>query len=543
MPPAAGDPAARGAAACAVTTATYAPAAAAAVTMAVLGWWGLAREESMGNDEVTTRWAAQLSLRQLGHLLRNVDAVHGLYYLLMHGWMALGSSPTVLRIPSVLSMSAAAAMTAIIGRRLTGSGWAGLFAGLIMALTPTVSFYAQTARSYALVFACVTGSTLVLLRAMDAEAAAASGARIARRWLSYGALVTLGGYLNELSLLVLAAHAVSVLLARPGRRPVAHWAAAAAGGAVLVAPLVIVSRREDRAVAWIARPDLTDLRILFHDYFGATSVVAALLVVCAVVAVLPPRGAGRQRPDSAGAGAGAGPRPAFSWRGRGGACLPSVAAPLLLLPASVLILESLVARPLYVDRYVLPGEAGAALLAGAGVHRIGRWLSAAVRRPALSWVPGVVVCLCALLLQLAPQQRIRTPESRLFDFGGPARYLGANAREGDGVLFLTAFYRKARLGYPRDFRKVSDLALAVPPARAGTFQGRDKPFGIIRPLMLSRRRIWVVGRPPAAMLSAGPLGLESKLLERRFALLSERRFRGIVVTLWGQLDGAQRFGG
>jgi mannosyltransferase len=220
-----------------------------------------------------------------------------------------------------------------------------------------------------------------------------------------------------------------------------------------------------------------------------------------------------------------------------------VAVPLLVLPASVLILESLVARPLYVDRYVLPGEAGAALLAGAGAYRIGHWLSAAVRWPALRWVPGVVVCLCALLLQLAPQQRIRTPESRLFDFGGPARYLGANAREGDGVLFFTAFYRKARLGYPRDFRKVSDLALAASPARAGTFQGRDKPFGITRPLMLSFRRIWVVGRPPAAMLSAGLFGAESKVLERRFALISERRFRGITVTLWNQLDGARRFGG
>ena len=36
----------------------------------------------MGNDEVATRWAARLSLHQLARLLRHVDAVHGLYYLL-----------------------------------------------------------------------------------------------------------------------------------------------------------------------------------------------------------------------------------------------------------------------------------------------------------------------------------------------------------------------------------------------------------------------------------------------------------------------------
>jgi len=142
------------------------------------------------------------------------------------------------------------------------------------------------------------------------------------------------------------------------------------------------------------------------------------------------------------------------------------------------------------------------------------------------------VCLCALLGQLGPQQRIRAPDSRLFDFGGPARYLGANARQGDGVLFFTAFYRKDRLGYPLDFRKVSDFALAEAPARAGTFRGRDKPFELTRPLMLSRRRIWVVGRLPSALLPPGPARQESMVLKRHFSLIGEQRFRGIVVTLW-----------
>ena len=92
--------------------------------MAVLGVWGLARDSAMGNDEVATRYAALLPLHLLARLLRHVDAVHGLYYLLMHGWMAVGTSPAVMRIPSVIAMTAAAALVAIIGRRLTGSGWA-----------------------------------------------------------------------------------------------------------------------------------------------------------------------------------------------------------------------------------------------------------------------------------------------------------------------------------------------------------------------------------------------------------------------------------
>jgi mannosyltransferase len=496
--------------------------------MVTAGLWGIKRENAMGNDEVATHWAALLSLRHLAHLLGNVDAVHGLYYLLMHGWMALGTSPAFMRIPSVIAMTAAAVLTVIIGRRLTGSGWAGLFAGLIMAATPSISFYAQTARSYAMVIACVLGSTLALLYAMEAEAAGGPGGgrRLGWRWLTYSGLVALGGYLNEMSLLVLAAHAVTVLLARYRRPAVERWAAAAALGAALVVPLVLISMPQDRAIGWIPRPGLTDIRVLFHDYFGTTTAVAVLLAVCAAAALAPPPGTWRRRRAGQ-----AGTVPESAWWSSGGITLPSVAAPLLLVPAAILIIESLIARPYYVDRYVLFGEAGAALLAGAGIYRIGRWLQDATRRPALIWVPGVIVCLCVLLLQLGPQHRARTPESRKYDYGGPSRYVGANARPGDGVLFFGTFFRKARLGYPDDFRHTSDFALAVPPVQAGDFRGRDKPFDVTFPLMLNQRRIWVIGSRPSARLP-GAIGQESMVLERDFSLVGERHFRGMLVTLW-----------
>lgn len=537
----------------------YAPAGAAAAVMLVLGLWGLARDSAMGNDEVATRWAALLSLRELAHLVNNVDAVHGLYYLLMHGWVAVGSSPEALRVPSVAAMTGAAIVIAVLARRLTGSGWAALFAGLVMVLTPDISYYAQTARSYAMVYACVAGATLVLVHALAAEAAGAPGPRLARWWIGYGALVTLGGYLNEMSLLILAAHAVTVLLARHGRQSVRHWAAAGGVAAVLVTPLILVSIREHAAVNWIPRPGLGDLRILFHDYFGATTAVAVLLLGCAIVAVLPPRSTwrwwrgqagGTGAADSAstggtttggsagtgattGGGAGAaGPAGELAWWRSGGVSLASVGAPLLVLPALLLILESLLLPPLYVDRYVLYGEAGAALLAGAGMWRIGRWLSRAVGWPALLWAPGAVICACTLVLQLAPQQRARTPESRLYNFGGPSQYVGANERPGDGVLFFGTFFRKARLGYPQDFASTTDFAMSESPEQAGTFRGHDKPFAATYPLMLRYSRIWVVGHLPSANATDPVLRAESVVLRHRFRLIAERRFRGIAVTLW-----------
>jgi mannosyltransferase len=518
-----------------IYAARYGPVVVPAAAVAVAGAWGLARSGSMGNDEVATRWAALLSLRQLAHLVRHVDAVHGLYYLLMHFWVVVGSSPSALRVPSIIAMAIAAGLAAVIGRRLTGSGWAGLFAGLIMAVTPSISYYAQTARSYGMVLAAVLAATLALLHALDAENA--GDRRLANRWwVGYGALVALSGYLNEMALLVLAAHAVTVLFGRYGREILKRWALAAACGVVVVLPLLALSIRQHAAVSWIGRPDLASLRTLLRDYFGPGAATSAILIACAIIAVLPPPETWR-RPGRAGSGganpaaadAGRQPQPA---RSGGQVTLPSIAVPLLLVPAALLLLESVIAPPLYVDRYVLYGEAGAALLAGAGAYRLGQWLARSDRRPYLTWVPGVVVCVLALVLQLGPQHDVRTPQSRQFDFGGPSRYVAAQAQQGDGVLYSDTLFRKAELGYPADFRKTTDFGVALTPLQAGNFRGTDKPFSATRPLMLNYRRIWVIGSRPTGLLGSSLFRQEGALLHSDFSLVASRHFRGIVVTLW-----------
>jgi mannosyltransferase len=602
--------------------------------MVAAGLWGLARDSAMGNDEVATRWAAGLPLRQLALLLRHVDAVHGLYYLLMHGWLAVGTSPAVLRIPSVLAMALAAALLTILGRRLTGSAAAGLLGGLVMAVTPVITYYAQTARSYALVLACVLAATLALLHALAAEASrlprapepavaaagqpaagvtrsvmsgpgpaempgpGSAGAGMAGRrmrvgwWAAYAGLMVLAGYLNEMALLVIAAHAVTIALARPGRAAAVRWAAAAAAAAVAVSPLAVLSDREDGAVTWISPPGPHDLLVLFHDYFGATTGAAVLVAACAGLALLPGhwgcrgaggRPAGRQpaprRPLATGPAvtglAAPGPAQAGLAQGPPVVTVVSVALPLLIIPAALLLAESVVTHPLYVDRYVLYGEAGAALLAGAGLARAGQWLaqslarwrpeqaagggaqvavpgSAAEPRPpaphwprtqpgqprqraawrAAGWALGVVVIAGALVLQLGPQRAVRTPASRLFDFGGPSQYIGVRARPGDGILYFGRFFRKAELGYPADYRDARDFGLAVSPARSGSFQGINKPAAAAVALMPRFRRIWVLGRAPSLQLPPGPAVAETRLLREQYTLIAQRQFRGLTVTLW-----------
>jgi mannosyltransferase len=192
-----------------------------------------------------------------------------------------------------------------------------------------------------------------------------------------------------------------------------------------------------------------------------------------------------------------------------------------------------------VDRYVLYGESGAALLAGAGLYRIGQWLRTADGRRWLGWAPGAIACVAVLLLQLGHQQSARMPRSRLYDFNAPARYIGATARPGDGVLFFNTFFRKDRLLYPREFRNTDDIGQAQTPNQAGTFRGTDKPFSTLRPLMLERRRIWVVGVRPSVRQSDLLLRQQSLLLTRHFRLVIDRHFRGIDVTLWVRTSTAR----
>jgi mannosyltransferase len=512
----------------------YLPVMLVAATMVVMGLWGLKRHSSMGNDEVVTRWAALLPLHELLHYLSHVDAVHGFYYFLLHAWMAVGNSPAVIRVPSVIAMVIAVALVAILGTRLTGSVWPGLFAGLIMTFTPAITFYAQTARSYALVVATVAGATLTLLHAMQGETTGVPGRSIARRWAGYGALVALAGYLNEMALLMLAAHLVTILLARYGRQVLRHWFIAAALGTLLVTPLLLVSAREANEFHWIPYPHLSMLPLLLHDYFGGLDLVAVLLFCCAVAAVLPPirRSEATVKSAAGAANASEGDKQELPWWRCGGVSLPSVAAPLMVLPAWLLVLESRVARPLYVDRYVLYAEAGAALLAGGGIYRIGRRLSSITGKRVLLVVPGMLICALTLGLQLGNQRYVRSTAARQFDYGGPSSYVAAHARAGDGILYFTDFFRKAELGYPQDFSKVTDFSQAESPAVAGFIAGTDKPLSVVRSLMVGFRRIWVLGRPPAAPLPAGHLTEEKLWLIGHFSLVTEVRFRGVVVSLW-----------
>ncbi|WP_245654496.1 glycosyltransferase family 39 protein [Streptomyces violens] len=421
---------------------------------------------------------AHRSLPELWGTLQNVDAVHGFYYLFMHavfdvfggdvlGGGVLGGGVVILRLPSVLAMTAAAAGVALLGARVAGER-AGVAAGLVFPLLPLVQEYAQEGRSYALVCALVTWSTYFLVRALAASPATVDARRLglfgvpgaARRWWTAYMVVTLAAcLLHEFAVLVLAAHGVTVVLAGvPGavRGAVRRtWLVAAGMVAAGLAPLALFSTGQSAQLSWVLWPDPVQLMT-----FG---VLAAVGVVCARVPV----------------------------RTRGPVRLRPLALPLLIVPPAALMLLSQL-QPMFVDRYVLYYLVGFALLMGAALDRAFRPLvgDGRARRRRAVWA------LVAVLVALLPAAAyLRTPESRKDDATAVVQAVRAVAEPGDGLLFMPARRRVWTLSEPERFRDLTDLALSRSPDSSHSLYGTEVPADRIRARMLGTERIVVLSDP------------------------------------------------
>lgn len=452
----------------------------------------------MWRDESVTWQVAHRPLGGLWDLLGQVDAVHGLYYLLMHAVLAVAGGADqgpaalwALRLPSVAATALAAAGVAAVAHRLTGDGpaaqRAALFAGLGYAVLPPVQMYAQEGRSYALVAAAVIWATYLMLR---------------ERWAGYTVVLVLGCWLHEFAVLALPAHAFTAWRSRGWR-----WSAAAVVAALL--PLALVSARQaQQQLGWLGRPGWQDWAA-----YGVLAAAALLLVPRRVTPApkAPADGRGAPPPDAAARD------------------LVRVALPLALLPPGVLLTVSLV-HPWYVDRYVLYSLAGLALLAGARLAR--------VRRPvrARDWWPWLLTG--ALLVPVGFWSAwLRTPESRKDDVLAVAAAVRERARPGDAVLFLPSRRREWLLSSPEVYGSLRDLALSRTPAASRSLQGVERSAQEIREALLdpSTERVVALLDPAGQPLDGDPSeAVKRQTLVSSFDLCSVTEVRGARVALFAR---------
>jgi len=445
---------------------------------------------SLWRDEAYTKDAITRPVGQIFTLLGHMDAVHGAYYLLLHFVAAaIGTSATALRFPSLCAMVVATACTAAIGRRTAalaqqansaGQGplnvpaLTGVLSGMVFATAPFMTYYAQLARSYAIVTMFATIATYLLLRAYP------DGRW--RWWWAYAAAVAFTGLFNLFGLLILAAHGVTLLLTDArgqqgrgrgiGRLPL-RWLAACAAALIVLGPLLRVAHGQQGQIAWLTRPDINTIKRLAEDFAGSKDLLvpfALLALAGLVVACLPD-----------------------DWRPLNPV---AIALPWLVVPPFLMIAASYV-KPVYDERYVEFCLPALAILVGAGLVGIVRLASAApVRRMGLAWVPvalAAVVVLGLAALLVGPQGAIRQTAARPDNLRLASAIVAANEQPGDVVFYIPVNMHVLGTGYPAPFERLRDIALAKSPIASGTLTGTE----ITSPALLKSRftdvrRVWVV---------------------------------------------------
>ncbi|MBO2460204.1 glycosyltransferase family 39 protein [Actinomadura violacea] len=468
-------------------------------------------------DESATISATGRPVGEMLRLFQHLDLVHAFYYLAMKVWIAVfGNGETALRLPSALATAAAAAGIAVIGRRCAGRA-AGLLAGLAYAGSIPVATYAHEARSYAMVAAVAVLATYLLIRGVHPREPHPW------RWFAgYGAAILVLGLLHLDSVLLLAAHGATLLIARAkAPRTWLRWTVCGGLGGALLVPLALAAQTQSVQVAWLPRPSWPLVWQLVKFLTGGRDLVwptlaAALIGACVGVKRRGAEGAGGSEEDASTDGC--------------SISLTVLALPWLIVPSALLLLASLVADPMFIFRYVLFSVPALTLLMGAGLARI-----AALGRP---WLGGLLLAAAVAVLAVPavqPQTALRRHDSKLDDMRTPAQVVRREAHKGDAIIYINGVARWDAAAYPDAFGRLRDIGMAEDPVHAGNFEGRDKlPWQLRGPLIHSER-VWLLTRARAVNVNPGPLVFKRmKMIDATgpWRIAGNWRFKGGALTLY-----------
>ena len=395
---------------------------------------------SVWYDEAATITATTRSWPQLWAMLGNVDAVHGLYYFVMHVvFDVFGYSPVMLRIPSAIAIGAAAALVVILARHLGREHYAVL-AGLVFVILPRVTWAGTEGRSYALTALAAVALTLVFVLARRSP-----GRRL---WVLYGVLAVLSVVLFIYLALIVLAHAVTVLVTTRRR---AFFVAAGLAGVVTL-PFALATIAQSGQVAWIDPIGSGTIRQVVRSqwFYGSDhfAIVAWALIALGVVMAV------RQRRSLA------------------------LVLPLLVVPTLALVVVSLVSSPIYQPRYLTMTTPFAALAIAAGLAFI-PWRKA--RFIALGLL--VVLAVPQVLFQHSPESKENSSWSQVADLIAHERELAGESSTtaivyGGVQRHPSATARVIAYSYPDTFAGTIDLTLQTPAAETAQLWETHEPIAL-----------------------------------------------------------------
>jgi mannosyltransferase len=397
---------------------------AAAISLA-----GAARPSFWYDEAATISASYSRSLGQLWRMLGNVDAVHGLYYLLMHGWFQI-FPPTEFwsRAPSGLAIGGAAAGVVVLGRQLS-SRTVALASGVVFAILPRTTWAGIEARPYALSMMAAVWVTVLLVVAVRRES----------RWLwaCYGIGLATSILLDMYLALLLTAHVVFVFAFRRGRTVVVPFAITSLLTVCAVAPFVLEVVGQVQQIKWVAPIGHRTIEdVMVQQYFERSppfAVLSALIVAAAIVLWL--RTSRLTEADRQ---------------------LLTLAVASLVIPTAAIVAWSAAAHPIYTPRYL-------SFTAPAMALALGVCIGALAVKP---WGATAIVILLAAAAAPNYIRAQRGPYAKYgMDYSQVADLITAKAAPGDCLLvndtvtFMPAPMRPLMAARPDAYRKLIDLTL------------------------------------------------------------------------------------
>ena len=367
---------------------------------ALLSMFALGRE-SFFLDEVASVAFARLETPGLLDVLVRTEANSGLYFLLLHPWLAFGEGEMAVRSLSVVFAVAAAPLLYLLASRLLGRSY-GVVAGLLMVVNAYYVRFAQQARGYSLVLLLVIAATYLFVLARE------RGTTV--RWAFYAVVMAAGAYAHFFGLFVLAAHAVAASFEPSRERRKAFGAFAAA--VVLIAPLVAFAiTRDSGQLSWIPHPSPVDVPIVMSLLAGGrTGAGGGVLLVCyAALSSVALWGALR----------------------RWGTAPDRRTTVLLVAWVAVPVLGSFavsIVKPIFQFNYLIVALPGLVLLAATGLSMLrGRGVA--------------IVLLLVLLVTGGRELSVQYSETNNEEWDEVAAYVTARAVPGDGIAFMAPYVR------------------------------------------------------------------------------------------------------
>ena len=385
--------------------------------------------KSLWVDECGSLEFAQQPWREFWKTMWHGEANMLTYYLMLRGWIHLGTSESLLRSLSVIPAVATIWVVYLLGKRLF-SVQVGLVSAFLLAVNACHVAYSQEARSYALLIFLCSLSLLTFVIAVEQSTTA--------HWFFYASVTVLGLYTHFFTALLILAEWVSLLLlprSLVDRRRFG-WSALLIGVVCLPVAWFILTKDVGQ-LDFIPNPGFMELyRLLLFltsyggKVFGALVAVVYFAGLCVAIYLFWSRWKNFERSTGL-------------WH-IGLLCIS------LLLPVFLDVAISHLGKQMFYYRYLLLCLPALTVLAARGLCSLPSryWLSAGVL---------VTGCLC-----LATVRRYyATPKQ---DWREATRYLLRNTRSDDTVLFYP-FYAGQPLKYYEQQLGPRGNALKVIPAQ------------------------------------------------------------------------------